>query len=435
MSQQRRETIRMSNIVLVGGQWGDEGKGKIIDELSETADVVVRYQGGNNAGHTVRIGEQKFVLHLLPSGILHSGKVCVIGNGLVIDPIALCGEIDELQKQGIDVGGRLYVSDRAHVVFPFHRAVDECREQAATGVRKIGTTKRGIGPCYGDKAARVGLRMADMIDPSFRELLAARIEEQNRILTAMGGEAMDAEAVIAMYIGAATRLSQYVADTVLVLNRAVREGRSILFEGAQGTMLDIDFGTYPYVTSSNATSGGASTGTGVAPHRVDCVLGVVKAYTTRVGEGPFPTELKDEVGATLGREGKEFGATTGRPRRCGWYDAVVARYAAMVNGFDYLAVTKLDVMDSLKTVKICTAYEYDGKTLEGIPANIRILAACRPVYEEMPGWQTSTRQARRFEDLPDAAQNYVRRLCELTGVKLGMLSVGPERGDTMRIAL
>ncbi len=425
----------MSNIVLVGGQWGDEGKGKIIDELSETADVVVRDQGGNNAGHTVKIGAEKYVLHLLPSGILHAGKICVIGNGVVVDPVALLGEITALEARGISAAGRLHVSDRAHVVFPYHSLLDACRENAAKGDRKIGTTKRGIGPAYGDKVSRVGLRMADLVDPSFRDMLAARLEEQNKVLQALGGEAVPVKQVLDQYVEVASRIAPYVSDTVLVVNRAVRDGKAVLFEGAQGTMLDIDFGTYPYVTSSNATVGGACVGTGVAPRRIDCVLGVVKAYTTRVGEGPFPTELLDETGKAIGREGHEFGSTTGRPRRCGWYDAVVARYAAMVNGFDYLAVMKLDVLDTMPALKICVAYECDGRSMDGIPANIRQLSRCKPVYEELPGWQTPTRHAKQFHELPNAAQEYVRRLCELTGVKLGILSVGPERGNTLRIAM
>jgi adenylosuccinate synthase len=425
----------MPHTVLVGGQWGDEGKGKIIDELTQEVDIVVRYQGGNNAGHTVKIGDRKYVLHLLPSGILHPGKICAIGNGLVVDPLALVAEIEELQRQGIGVDGRLHVSDRAHVVFPYHRSLDESRENRSAKERKIGTTKRGIGPSYSDKVARLGLRMADLVDPAFPSLLAPRVEENNRVLQALGGAPLNGQEILEQYSAAARKVAPFVTDTIALLNKADKEGKSILFEGAQGTMLDIDFGSYPYVTSSNATAGGACAGTGLPPHRIDRVLGVVKAYTTRVGEGPFPTELFDETGKTLGREGHEFGATTGRPRRCGWYDAVVARYAATISGFDFLAVTKLDVMDSLPLVKICVAYECDGHRVENMPANIRVLQKCRPVYEEMPGWQTPTKQVTRFENLPDAARAYVGRLCELTDVKLGMLSVGPERGNTLRLAV
>ena len=425
----------MPNTVLIGAQWGDEGKGKIIDVLTRDVDVVVRYQGGNNAGHTVKVGEDQYVLHLIPSGILHEGKTCVIGNGVVVDPLALLGEIDELAERGYQSEGRLFISNRAHMVFPYHRALDGAREAKRRQGEKIGTTKRGIGPSYGDKVSRVGLRMGDLLDPSFAEMVAQRMEEMNLVLTALDAEPLDTRAVIAEYVAAAERLAPYVADTVKILNDADRQGQSILFEGAQGTMLDIDFGTYPFVTSSNATAGGACTGTGMAPHRIDRVVGVVKAYTTRVGEGPFPTELHDEVGKLLGKKGHEFGATTGRPRRCGWFDAVVARYAAMINGVDFWAMTKLDVLDEVATLKICTAYECDGEIHETIPANVRVLAKCRPVYEEMEGWRECTENVTRLEDLPAKARAYVDRLCELTGVKLGILSVGPKRASTLRVAL
>jgi adenylosuccinate synthase len=425
----------MPNTVIVGAQWGDEGKGKIIDVLTEEADVVVRYQGGNNAGHTVKIGGETYVLHLLPSGILHGDKLCLIGNGVVVDPLALLGEISKLEQKGIRAQGRLFVSERAHVVFPYHRALDESREASLSKERKIGTTKRGIGPSYGDKVSRVGLRLCDLVDPAFPRLLAPRLDEANRVIEALGGAPLDRAQILRDYAEAASRVAPYVADTVSLLNQALKDGRSILFEGAQGTLLDIDFGTYPFVTSSNATAGGACTGTGVPPHRMDRVIGALKAYTTRVGEGPFPTELTDEVGALLGREGNEFGATTGRPRRCGWFDAVIARYAAMINGVDYWAMTKLDVLDSLQTLRICVAYECRGQVLHTIPANVRVLAECRPVYEEMEGWQAPTRGAARFEDLPAKAQAYVNRICRLTDVKLGILSVGADREQTLRVAV
>ena len=425
----------MANTVLMGAQWGDEGKGKIIDVLTEDADFVVRYQGGNNAGHTVKTGEDKYVLHLIPSGILRAGKTCVIGNGVVVDLIALNKEIDELAAADIDVSGRLFVSDRCHVIFPFHRSLDEARESNSAKDRKIGTTKRGIGPSYADKASRIGLRMSDLFDPAFPELLACRMNEANRVLQAMGAEPFDVSEVTALYTAAADRIKPMVTDTVTMLNDAIGQGKSLLFEGAQGTMLDIDFGTYPYVTSSNATAGGACCGTGVAPHRIDRVIGVVKAYTTRVGEGPFPTELKDETGQHLAKEGAEFGATTGRPRRCGWFDAVVARYSAIINGVDFWAMTKLGVMDELETLKICVAYNCNGTTYSSVPSNVRILEQCEPVYEEMPGWQASTKEVTRFEDLPERAKAYVNRLCELTGVKLGILSVGPKRTSTLRIEI
>jgi len=425
----------MPNTVLVGAQWGDEGKGKIIDVLTRDADVVARFQGGNNAGHTVKVDDRKYVLHLIPSGILHADKTCVIGNGVVVDPLALLSELEELGGCGIEADGRFFVSNRAHVVFPFHGAIDASREARLHKGRKIGTTKRGIGPAYGSKVSRVGLRMADLVDPDFPDLLAPYVEETNDVLKGLGAEAIDAERLTADYTAAAGKLAPFVADSVTVLNDAVRAGKSILFEGAQGTMLDIDFGTYPYVTSSNATAGGACTGTGIPPHRIDRVIGVIKAYTTRVGEGPFPTELTDEVGSHLAKEGKEFGATTGRPRRCGWFDAVVARYSVMINGFDYWAMTKLDVLDGVENLKICVGYECDGEICDTMPANVRCLERCKPVYEEMAGWRTSTREVSRLEDLPAQARAYVDRLCELTGVPLGILSLGPGRKRTLRVGI
>ncbi|MDD4869774.1 MAG: adenylosuccinate synthase [Kiritimatiellae bacterium] len=425
----------MPNTVLVGVQWGDEGKGKVIDVLTKEVDVVVRYQGGNNAGHTVEIGEEKNILHLIPSGILHPGKMCVIGNGVVVDPVALLKEMDALESKGAKMAGHLFVSDRAHIVCPYHRALDAGREAKVKSEHKIGTTKRGIGPAYGDKSSRQGLRMVDLLDPIFPEMLGQRIDEANCVLKAIGGETVDKKQTITEYCEAAKRLAPYITDTITLLNKAVDAGKSILFEGAQGTMLDIDFGTYPFVTSSNSTSGGACTGTGIPPHRIDRVIGVIKAYTTRVGEGPFPTELKDNMGSLLQKEGGEFGATTGRPRRCGWFDAVVARHAVMINGIDFLAMTKLDVLDKLETLKICVAYECNGKEYTSIPANIRILEKCRPVYEQMKGWNSSTKEVTRYDDLPKEAKAYVSRLCELTGAKLGILSVGPKRDSTLRIAI
>ena len=425
----------MANTVLIGAQWGDEGKGKIIDVLMEDAEVVVRYQGGNNAGHTVKIGEEKYVLHLLPSGILRPGKLCIIGNGVVVNPISLLEEMDGLQRRGIDALGRLVVSDRAHMVVPYHGAIDSAREQAASEGQRIGTTKRGIGPAYGDKVSRVGLRMGDLLEPDFAARLESRIEESNKVLRALGGEPLDTPAIVAQYVQAAPRLAPYIGDTVSLLTDCVRRNRPILFEGAQGTLLDIDFGTYPFVTSSNATAGGACTGSGIPPHRIDQVIGVIKAYTTRVGSGPFMTELTDEVGQHLGREGHEFGATTGRPRRCGWFDAVVGRYSAEVNGVDFWAMTKLDVLDKLETLRICVAYECDGKRYTTVPASASVLQRCRPVYEEMPGWLCSTATTERYEDLPAKAKAYVQRLCDLTGVPLGILSVGPARASTLRIAI
>jgi len=424
----------MPNTVLIGAQWGDEGKGKIIDVLTREVDWVVRYQGGNNAGHTVEVGKDRYVLHLAPSGILHPGKRCIIGNGVVVDPIALVRELKELVDRGIPLGARLFVSDRAHMVMPFHRLIDEYREQDRSRGEKIGTTKRGIGPCYGDKASRVGLRMGDLLDPSLAEVLDQKLAEQNRILEALGAPPQDVSAVKAQYLEAAAFLGPHIADTVTLLNRAIDSKESVLFEGAQGTMLDIDFGTYPFVTSSNATAGGACTGSGVAPHRIDQVIGVVKAYTTRVGEGPFPTELLDDTGRILRETGHEFGATTGRPRRCGWFDAVVARYSVMINGIDFWAMTKMDVLDPFETIRICVAYECDGRRYDAVPASVRVLERCRPVYEDFKGWKCSTRDVTRFEDLPSQAKAYVARIEQITGVPVGILSVGPRRDSTMRLA-
>jgi adenylosuccinate synthase len=421
--------------VLVGAQWGDEGKGKIIDVLTENVDMVVRYQGGNNAGHTVEIADERYVLHLVPSGIFRENVLCVIGNGVVVDPLALLAEIDHLKGRGVGVDGRLLVSDRAHIVLPYHKSRDERSESRLEGDRKIGTTGRGIGPTYGDKITRTGLRMGDLLEPDFSERLATRLEENNRVLAALGAEPLDARAVSADYLRAAELLKPFIVDTVPLLNKALAENKSLLLEGAQGTMLDIDFGTYPFVTSSNASVGGACTGAGVPPTSIDRVIGVMKTYTTRVGGGPFPTELTDSIGQGIAKRGREFGATTGRPRRCGWFDAVVARYSAMVNGIDYLALTKLDVLDELATLKICVAYECNGKRYETVPANIEVLSRCKPVYEEMPGWKTVTGDVQRFDDLPAAARRYVNRLCELTGAPLGILSVGARRSSTLRIAI
>jgi adenylosuccinate synthase len=425
----------MPNTVLIGAQWGDEGKGKIIDVLAEDVDLVVRFQGGNNAGHTVKIGDEKYVLHLIPSGILRDNQRCIIGNGLVVNPIALLGEIAEVEAGGKSVAGRLFVSDRAHIVFPYHGAIDAAREDSLAEGEKIGTTKRGIGPCYCDKVSRVGLRAGDLIDREFPSLIKSRLEEANRMLAEFGAKPVDEAELVAEYVEAAEKLRPYIVDSVTMLNDAIANGESVLFEGAQGTMLDIDFGSYPFVTSSNTTAGGACTGAGVAPNKIERVIGVIKTYTTRVGEGPFPTELFDDAGAEMARVGHEFGATTGRPRRCGWFDAVVGRYAAAINGVDYWAMTKLDVLDGFETLKICTAYECDGVIYKNMPASSRVLADCKPVYEEMPGWMESTSDVTEYADLPPKAKAYVERLCELTSVKLGILSVGPKRESTLRVAI
>jgi adenylosuccinate synthase len=422
----------MPNTILVGAQWGDEGKGKIIDFLTEEADLVVRSQGGNNAGHTVIIGGKKFTLHLIPSGILRTGKACVIGNGVVVDPIDLIRELTGLRSQGVTIADNLFISDCAHVVFPYHRMLDECRERAK-GDKKIGTTKRGIGPCYGDKVERTGLRMGDLVYPmTFSEKFQAKVEESNKILEAFGEKPIDFLEVKKAYLSAARKLAPYITNTVVYLHEAIKAGKNILFEGAQGTFLDLDHGTYPYVTSSNTTAGGACTGTGVPPHRIDRVIGVMKAYTTRVGEGPFPTE-NQEISDMLHAMGREFGSTTGRPRRCGWFDSVATRYSSMINGIDELAVTNLDGLDHVENIKICVAYKLGTKTLSVPPSNLRELKRCVPVLIELPGWNASTAQARAFRELPSKARNFLKKIASLTGPKLSIVSVGADREQTIRL--
>jgi adenylosuccinate synthase len=420
----------MANTILVGAQWGDEGKGKIIDVLTEQADVVVRTQGGNNAGHTVFLGAKKYVLHLIPSGILRPGKLCVIGNGVVIDPVGLVAEIEGLKKLGVKVGRNLVVSETAHVVLPYHRELDAQRE-VLKGKNKIGTTKRGIGPAYGDKAARVGLRMIDLVNPArFEEKLRLRIRENNEVLKALGAKPLSFKKILAEYRAAGDYLKPYVANTVVLLHECTRRGDSMLFEGAQGTFLDIDHGTYPFVTSSNTTSGGACTGSGVAPNRMDEVVGVLKAYTTRVGEGPLPTE-NAEISDLLHGMGREFGATTGRARRCGWFDAVATRHATMVNGIDKLAVTNLDGLDTVATIKVCVAYRHGKVQFDFVPNDAQLLAECTPVYVEFAGWQTPTDKAKTWKDLPPRARAYLKGIAELSEAKLFIASVGPARSQTI----
>lgn len=419
----------MSNTILVGAQWGDEGKGKIIDVLTDQADIVVRTQGGNNAGHTVFIGKKKYVLHLIPSGILRRGKTCVIGNGVVIDPVSLVAELDELARLGVRVKN-LVISESAHLVLPYHRELDEQRE-IVKGKNKIGTTKRGIGPAYGDKAARTGLRMIDLINPDrFAGLLRAKIHENNEILKALGAKPLSFPKVHAAYRAAGERLRPFVANTVVLLHEAARKGANILFEGAQGTFLDIDHGTYPFVTSSNTTAGGACTGSGVPPNKMDKVVGVMKAYITRVGEGPLPTE-SSEISDMLHGMGREFGATTGRPRRCGWFDAVATRHAAIINGIDDIAVTCLDGLDGLDTIKVCLSYQTGLTRLDYVPADIELMAKCEPVYADFPGWKTPTTRCKKWGDLPRNAKEYLKALADLTGARLKMVSVGPAREQTI----
>ena len=447
------------NTVLIGSQWGDEGKGKIIDVLTDKADLVVRYQGGSNAGHTVIAEGKKRVLRLIPSGILHDGKVCVIGNGVVMNPIDLIEEIETLRTTGIEAKGRLFISTRTQMVMLYHRALDKAEEAARAPGKKIGTTGRGIGPAYAAKVSRTGLRCGDMLAEGFLDLVREQVNETNSKLRMLKNERvdegdlidvpgctvkdyqLDAEEFVAIYKEVQEKLSPYVCDTVPMLHEAKKAGKSILLEGAQGTMLDIDFGTYPFVTSSNPTSGGACIGSGLSPRDIDCVVGVIKAYTTRVGEGPFPTELYDAVdkqeeeGRIMAERGHEFGAVTKRPRRTGWYDAVIARYAQQVNGIDYWALTKLDVMDTLAKIKICVAYELDGRQIDYMPSSSAELARVKPVYEEMDGWMCETSNITKIEDLPPKAKAYVDRLMELSGAKLGILSIGPARESTLRIAL
>ena len=419
----------MPNIVIVGAQWGDEGKGKVIDIFSKKADLVARYQGGNNAGHTVVIGKDSFILHLIPSGILHKGKSCIIGNGVVVDPKALLEEIKTLESKGIKISGRLLVSRNAHVIFPYHKKLDELREAKK---KKIGTTKKGIGPCYADKAARLGIRFVDLLDDEvFKEKLKNNLDEKNDILSKIYGvEGFSFNELYNEYTDYANRLKKYICDTTLVLNDAIKKRRRVLFEGAQGTLLDVDHGTYPFVTSSNATAGGAATGTGVGPTKIDKVIGVVKAYTTRVGEGPFPTEFPKDLMEKIRTKGNEFGATTGRPRRCGWFDSIVVKHSVMVNGIDEIVVTKLDVLDCLGSLKICTAYKFEDKIYKDFPSDIRVLSDCEPMYEELPGWEKDTTGIKSYSCLPKNAKNYLKKIQKILDTRIVLVSVGSDRKQT-----
>jgi adenylosuccinate synthase len=424
------------NLAIIGAQWGDEGKGKIVDLLAPRFDVVVRYQGGHNAGHTVIIRrdhvDHKFVLHLIPSGITHPGKTCVIGNGVVVDPQALLNEIDALRARGITVTEKnLLVSNRAHLILPYHVALDRCVEEHR-GRDAVGTTMRGIGPAYEDKMARRGLRAGDLTDPAtLTEKLAHNAEQANRLLKMLGGEAIDVHQLVEDGQRWAEQIAPHVVDTTYLLNRAAGEGRSILLEGAQATMLDIDHGTYPYVTSSSSSAGGACTGTGLAPSHIDVTMGVIKAYTTRVGGGPFPTELTGDLGEVLRARGGEYGASTGRPRRTGWFDAVVARYAVMVNGLDALALTKLDVLDTLDEIQVCVAYRINGRETTEVPYDANQMSAAEPVYETLPGWKKTTVGISKWDELPSAARAYVERLSELSQAPFALISTGPERNETI----
>jgi adenylosuccinate synthase len=422
----------MSVRVIVGAQWGDEGKGKIVDHLSEHVDIVARYQGGANAGHTVEIGDRKFILHLIPSGVFHDGVISVIGNGVVIDPIALMDEIRSLEAEGISLRGRLKISHNAHLIMPYHKLLDSLYEQ---GTSPIGTTGRGIGPAYYDKAARVGIRIVDLLDhDTLASTLRRNLEEKNQILRKVyDREELDIDAMIQEYQRFDSLIDEYVTDTAYFLNHAIRDGRNVLCEGAQGALLDIDHGTYPFVTSSSPVSGGATIGLGIPPTAIDSVVGVMKAYTTRVGLGPFPTELHDDIGERLRTKGWEFGSTTGRPRRCGWFDAVAMRYSVMINGIDTISITKLDVLSGLDEINICTDYEIDGKRMKSFPTNLRDLANIRPVYERMDGWTEEIGDCTRLEDMPSAVHRYLRRLTELVQAPITCVSVGPRRDQTIMV--
>ena len=417
-----------THIAVLGAQWGDEGKGKIVDLLTPNFSIVARYQGGHNAGHTVYANGRKFVLRLLPSGILHDGITCVIGNGVVIDPQALFGEIDELAAAGIAVGDRLVISDKAHLILPYHRELDVLSE-ARRGERKIGTTSRGIGPAYEDKIGRRGIRVCDLVDTkALADEVRENVHARNQIIK---DSTLDWKQVYDQLLAYGARMRRWTGDVSLALDQAIRKGQRVLIEGAQGAMLDIDHGTYPYVTSSNATIGGACTGLGVPPRAINGVLGVAKAYLTRVGEGPFPTELFGEMGDRLRETGMEYGASTGRPRRCGWYDAVAVRYAVRVNGIDSIALTKLDVLDGLEKIEVCTGYTIGGRTVSEFPSDLNTCGPITPLYESWPGWTTPTKGARHYKALPAEAQRYIKRLEEVSGVPVGLISTGSDRNETI----
>ncbi len=422
----------MSVTVLVGSQWGDEGKGKIVDILSENYDIVTRYQGGANAGHTVRIGDKQFILHLIPSGILRDGVVCVIGNGVVIDPSALLEEIELLKKNNFDVEGRLFISHNAHLIMPYHKLLDSINE---SGGNKIGTTGRGIGPCYIDKYARKGIKIVDLLNrKALEEKIRANLKEKNNLLKKVyEHEELDVEEIIKQYVEFDKIIDKYVKDVPSFLNNAIAEGKSVLLEGAQGALLDVDHGTYPYVTSSSPTSGGACTGTGIPPTKIDSVIGIVKAYTTRVGYGPFPTELLDDEGENLRKIGAEYGATTGRPRRCGWFDAFLVGYSAMINGIDSVAVTKLDVLGGFDEIKVCVGYELNGKQIKSFPTDVERLSKVNPIYETLPGWKSDISDCLSYSELPENTKSYLNFIAKKSGIKIKIISVGPKRQQTFFI--
>ncbi|VAX27015.1 Adenylosuccinate synthetase [hydrothermal vent metagenome] len=422
----------MSVSVLVGSQWGDEGKGKIVDILSDRYDIVARYQGGANAGHTIVIGDTEYILHLIPSGILREGRECVIGNGVVIDPNALLDEIKLLEEHGINIKGRLFISQNAHLIMPYHKILDSIRE---SGDNKIGTTGRGIGPCYIDKYDRKGIRIVDLLNKKvLEEKIRANLEEKNNVIKKLyDREELDVDAIVEEYLAFDEAIDQYITDVPSYLDAAIREGKSILMEGAQGALLDVDHGTYPYVTSSHPTSGGACTGVGIPPTQVTSVIGIVKAYVTRVGLGPFPTELLGEEGEQLRQWGHEFGATTGRPRRCGWFDAFLLNYSRMINGISKVAITKLDVLSNLDEIKVCIGYELNGKRLNSFPTSVDILDKVKPIYETLPGWKTDITEIRNFDDLPAETKSYLGFISEKSGFEISIISVGPKRSQTIEL--
>ena len=424
----------MSTVVVTGTQWGDEGKGKIVDYLAQQADTVVRFQGGSNAGHTVVVDGEAYKLRLMPSGILFKGAHCIVGNGVAFDPMIMLEEMDGLAERGIDLSG-IRISNRAHVVLPYHRLMDGIGDEAR-GKNKIGTTKRGIGPCYMDRDNRIGIRVCDLMDEEeFAKRLKENLEIKNKELKLLyDHEPLSYDEILKEYLGYAERLRPYVCDTIALLNDEIKEGRKILFEGAQATMLDIDYGTYPYVTASHPISGGVTVGAGVAPNKIDKVVGIVKAYCTRVGEGPFPTEQLNAIGEKIREEGHEYGVVTGRPRRTGWLDACVVRYAGLISGIDYMAVTRLDILDKFEEIKMCVAYKYKGEILNEIPASLKVLAEVEPVYETFAGWNTDISKIRKYEELPENAKKYLERMAEVTGIKLGIVSVGPNRDETIVLA-
>ncbi len=424
----------MPNRVVVGAQWGDEGKAKVVDFLTEEADLVIRFQGGANAGHTVEVGDQKFIFHLIPAGIMHPGKQCVIGNGVVLDPAQLLIEIGEVQEKGFDIDGRLWVAENAQVVLPYHKVLDQLKEKAA-GKSAIGTTGRGIGPAYYDKVNRTGIRVGDLLDEAtLHERLERTVTAHNQTIIKMyGGEPLSLDKIFVEYRDLGRLLKPYVSDTVAIVNVALKKGKRLIFEGAQGTVLDVDHGTYPFVTSSNTVAAAACIGSGVGPTAIHQVIGVVKAYTTRVGNGPFPTEITGTIGQELRRIGHEYGATTGRERRCGWFDAVLVRRAAMVNGLTHLAITKMDVLDTFDSIEVCTGYEINGKRLEQFPSQIADVEKVKPIYETHPGWKSETKEVTSWKALPDNAQRYLTRIAELLEVPIGLISLGPKRHQTIQM--